>query len=75
MKQELHMQNKEKYRLLVENIPDVVWTVDQNGSTTFISPRVENVCGYTPEEIYVAGDCFWLDSTNPEDIEKGEGCV
>ena len=64
------MQNEEKYRLLVENIPDVVWTVDQNGSTTFISPRVENVCGYTPEEIYVAGDCFWLDSTNPEDIEQ-----
>ena len=64
------MQNKEKYRFLVENIPDVVWTVDQNGNTTFISPRVENVCGYAPEEIYVAGDCFWLDSTNPEDIEK-----
>lgn len=64
------MQNKEKYRLLVENIPDVVWTIEQDGSTVFISPRVENVCGYTPQEICAADDHFWLDRTHPEDVEK-----
>ena len=64
------MQNKEKYRFLVENIPDVVWTIDRNGNTTFVNSKVENVCGYTPQEIYAADDHFWLDRTHPGDVEK-----
>lgn len=64
------MENEGKYRLLVENMPDVVWTLDQKGNTIFISSRVEKVCGYTPEEIYAAGDRFWYEKIHPEDIEK-----
>ena len=64
------MKNEEKYRFLVENIPDVVWTIDQNGNTTFVNSNVENVYGYTPQEIYAAGDRFWLDRTHPGDVEK-----
>jgi len=64
------MDNEEKYRLLVESIPDVVWTLDQKGNTVFISPMVEEVCGYTPEEIYTAGNRFWHERIHSEDIEK-----
>ncbi|HJW87492.1 MAG TPA: PAS domain S-box protein [Candidatus Brocadiaceae bacterium] len=64
------MENEEKYRLLVESIPDVVWTLDQKGNTVFISPMVEEVCGYTPEEIYTAGNRFWHERIHSEDIEK-----
>jgi len=64
------MKNEEKYRSLVENIPDVVWTIDQNGATTFVNSTVENVCGYTPQEIYAAGDRFWLDRTHPGMLKR-----
>ncbi|MBU6391080.1 MAG: PAS domain S-box protein [Planctomycetes bacterium] len=66
------MQSEEKYRSLVENLPDVVWTVDQAGNTIFISQNIEKVCGYTPEEIYEAGDSLWLERIHPEDIGKVE---
>ena len=36
------MQSEEKYRSLVENLPDVVWTVDQAGNIAFISPNKKN---------------------------------
>ncbi|HHT9110298.1 MAG TPA: PAS domain S-box protein, partial [Candidatus Brocadiaceae bacterium] len=62
--------SEEKYRSLVENLPDIVWTVDQEGNTTFVSPNIEKVLGYTLEEIYEAGDSLWPESIHPEDIEK-----
>jgi PAS domain S-box-containing protein len=43
--------SEEKYRELVENINDVIFSVDINGRVTYISPAVETVSGYRPEEI------------------------
>ena len=45
-----------QYPLLLSKIPDVVWTSDGEGNTTFISPIVEKVYGFTPEEIYPVSD-------------------
>ena len=63
---------RKKYRLLIENIPDVVWTDDQKGNTTFISPNIERIYGYTPEEIYKdkAGTLLWFDRIHPDDVGK-----
>lgn len=44
-------ESEEKYRLLTENITDVIWTVDLEGRLTYISPAVEHMLGYTPEEV------------------------
>ena len=44
-------ESENKYRLLTENITDVIWTVDLEGRLTYISPAVEKQLGYTPEEI------------------------
>ncbi|MHC4170533.1 MAG: PAS domain-containing protein [Planctomycetota bacterium] len=44
--------SEQKYRNLIANIPDVIWTTDSEGNTVFISPNVERVYGYTPQEIY-----------------------
>jgi two-component system sensor kinase FixL len=63
-------RSEEKYRSLVMNIPDVVWTTDCNGRTTFISSNVENVYGYTPEEIYQEGERLWFDRIHPDDEER-----
>lgn len=39
-----------RYRLLAENANDVVWTMALDGGVTYISPAIERVRGFTPEE-------------------------
>jgi PAS domain-containing protein len=41
---------EEKYRSLVENLNDVVFTVDPQGIITYMSPVVEKIVGYAPNE-------------------------
>ena len=54
---ELNIQKKNlieqetKYRLLAENVSDVIWTTDLNGKVTYVSPSIEKQRGYKPEEI------------------------
>jgi len=43
--------SQERYRLLTENSNDVIWTRDLQGRITYISPSVQNLRGYTPEEV------------------------
>lgn len=44
-----------RYRLLAENISDVIWIYDiAENRTRYISPSVERLRGYTPEEV-IAG--------------------
>ena len=44
--------SEEKYRILTESIKDVVWILDaQTLYFTYVSPSVEKLRGYTPEEI------------------------
>jgi PAS domain S-box-containing protein len=43
-------QGEEKYRFLTENMADIIWTVDMQMHTTYVSPSVERVLGFTPEE-------------------------
>ncbi|MDD3580957.1 MAG: PAS domain S-box protein [Desulfobacca sp.] len=63
-------KNLEKYRLLIDHISDVVYATDRQGATIFITPNVEKVYGFTPEEIYQAGAQIWWDRIHPEDLEK-----
>lgn len=62
-------QSEEKYRSLITNIPDVTWTTDCEGKTTFISPNIEKVYGFTPEEVYRGGSHIWLGRIHPDDVE------
>lgn len=62
-------ENERKYRSLVENIPDVTWTTDSEGNTTFISPNVERIYGYTPEEIYQGGHSLLFGRIHPDDLQ------
>ncbi len=40
-----------RYRDLVENINDVVFSMNVDGLLTYVSPRIQDLTGYTPEEI------------------------
>ena len=44
-------ESKEKYQDLVENINDVIYSVNTDGTVTYISPVVESMLGYKPSEI------------------------
>ena len=44
-------KGEEKYRELVENINDILFTIDGNCIVLYMSPVVEPVLGYRPEEL------------------------
>jgi len=62
-------ESEEKYRLLVENIPSVTWLTSEHGKSTFISPNVEKIYGFSQEEIYEAGESVWFGRIHPDDAE------
>jgi len=43
--------SEEKYRYLAENAGDVIFTVDREGNFTFVTKKVEEITGYTVDEI------------------------
>jgi PAS domain S-box-containing protein len=44
-------KSEEKYKDLVENINDIIYSIDENGQITYISPTVKYLCGYDPSEL------------------------
>ncbi|OLS22697.1 MAG: Response regulator MprA [Candidatus Heimdallarchaeota archaeon LC_3] len=65
------LKNSEtKYQTLVENLPVVSWKSTIDGKTTFISSNVEQIYGYTPEEIINAGEELWFGRIHPDDKEN-----
>lgn len=71
----LHTEVREaefRYRTLVENIPAVTYIQqfgDNTGRLGYISPQVEEVLGYTPEE-YLSDPDHWVRTIHPEDRER-----
>ena len=43
-------QSEQKYRLLAENIQDVIWMMDMNFAFTYVSPSIERLQGWSPNE-------------------------
>ena len=44
-------ESQERYRFLVENSPDVVFSSDENGLFTFMSESMERMTGWRPEDL------------------------
>lgn len=60
-----------KYKSLIEQTPAVVFLddIDEDETTLYISPRIEELTGYTPEE-WIADPIIWLKNIHPEDRER-----
>jgi len=58
-------ESEERYRQLVENINAVIYSVDENGVSTYISPIFETLFGTNPAELI--GKKF-ADFIHPEDF-------
>jgi len=50
LKDVLH-ESEQKYRALVENSSETIFSVDLEGRITYLSPAIETVAGYKPEEL------------------------
>jgi PAS domain S-box-containing protein len=59
---------EEKYRLLVEQIPAIIYIADSDSrsSTRYISPQIETILGFTPAE-WLADPELWLKQIHPDD--------
>jgi PAS domain S-box-containing protein len=64
-----HSELEAKYRTLVEQIPAVVYLAEygEQGDWLYISPQLERVLGYTPEE-WLAHPHPMASFTHPEDL-------
>ena len=62
-----------KYRTLVEAIPAITYidvaSDTANSPTIYISPQVEPILGYSPEE-WMADPELWMSSLHPDDRER-----
>jgi PAS domain S-box-containing protein len=62
---------EERYRSLVEQLPAVIYAMDAVpgqtiGRTTYISPPVQSLLGYSPDE-WLADPNLWVNLLHPED--------
>ena len=61
-----------KYQDIVENIEDMVFECDAEGRLTYVSPNIEGILGYKPEEVLGQGPVdFMLPEEREEKFEKG----
>jgi len=60
-------QSEERYRLLADTIPEMVWTTNAEGETTYVNLRWEEYTGLTLEETAGYG---WRKVLHPDDLEK-----
>lgn len=50
-----YKHSEEKYRLISENVSDVIWTMDLDMNFTYISPSSQKLLGYEPAELIKLG--------------------
>lgn len=59
------------FRLIVENASDIVSIYDPGAGTRYVSPSVERVLGYTPEEVVAGGGVLGSpEVVHPDDLRK-----
>lgn len=57
---------EKKYQTLVENLTEIVYTLDTQANITYVSPSIKELSGYDPRE--VVGRNF-IEFVHPEDID------
>lgn len=63
--QEVLKESELKFRLITENIPDLILQVDQHGKISYASPSSKGILGYTPRRLL---GTFIFDYVYKEDV-------
>jgi two-component system sensor histidine kinase/response regulator len=60
-----------RYRALVEQLPLVTYvsSIDKPGFSAYVSPQIEDMLGYTPEEWLETANLFWR-VLHPDDVDR-----
>jgi PAS domain S-box-containing protein len=60
-----------RFRTLIEQLPAIIYTaaLDEHSSTLYVSPQIEVILGFTPEE-WMGDPQLWLKQVHPEDCAK-----
>jgi len=61
-------KSEERFRQVAEETGEFIWEVDCNGLYNYVSPIVEKMFGYAPDEII--GKKYFYDFFPPQDKEK-----
>jgi two-component system NtrC family sensor kinase len=61
-------ESEERYRTYVENVPDIVYETNAEDRFTYWSPQIENLTGYTPEEL-LERNVYEL-PMHPDDVDE-----
>lgn len=61
-----HVRSQQYYATLVNSIDGVIWEIDaETYETTFVSPQVQQILGYTPKQI-INDPHFWIYRVHPD---------
>jgi len=63
-------QKEERFRRILSSVADVAWTSDRDGRTIYISPKVEEVLGYTKQDFFSGGSTLRLGLIHPSDFGR-----
>lgn len=44
-------ESEEKYRDLIENLSEVIYSLDASGKVLYVSPAIQSLAGYAPKEV------------------------
>jgi len=61
-------ESEERFRALIQNALDIIMVTDADGTIRYMSPSVERMLGYRPEEMLGTNTA---DYVHPDDLEKG----
>ncbi len=60
-------ESKEKYKTVIENISEIIQIADSEGVISYVSPSVQRILGYKPEEVIGRPS---VDFVHPDDLQK-----
>ncbi len=52
---------------ILDNVPGIVWTLDDKGNIIYVSPAVERLTGFSPSRTREMGKSGWLNRIHPSD--------
>jgi two-component system cell cycle sensor histidine kinase/response regulator CckA len=67
------LDSEARMRSLMAHMPLAVWTMDAKGRTTYLSPSILKVTGFTAQELLAEvnqSPAFWTLHTHPEDLPR-----
>ncbi|MBN2100146.1 MAG: PAS domain S-box protein [Dehalococcoidia bacterium] len=64
------IESEKRYRLLAENVSDVIWVTDVNLQPTYVSPSIERLLGWRADEALLNG---LEDALSPSSLDMVRG--